>query len=311
MKVYAETKIQMLGDSLSDTGKGSGAPPKFVQLLQVWLKQAFGKRFKNQGNILPHAIQDDGYSCAIVTANTIAHAVLERPLWHPAATITERLNWVMRIATSISDGPSSTSQLEIEFEEDNVLLKPQNRSALTITDLLNPIQPTSPIQLRDYDSDSDSHSVQSELIDNIGSDTYANDHATIADSEASNPRGNGSAMQVDDEGLKQLAPRKRPQYSGSRNFDNDSSDSETSDDARPSKYVKSGDGTSKSAVASRSLRNSVKSGTFNINQEKFQNWKTKILQSDRDAEFDEHDLWKIRHSVSVLVIVKYERRLEH
>ena len=115
---------------------------------------------------------------------------------------------------------------------------------------------------------------RSELIDNIGSDTYANDHATIADSEASNPRGKGSAMQVDDEGLKQLAPRKRPQYSGSRNFDNDSSDSETSDDARPSKYVKSGDGTSKSAVASRSLRNSVKSGTFNINQEKFQNWKS-------------------------------------
>jgi hypothetical protein len=292
----------MLGDSLSDTGKGLGAPPKFVQLLQVWLKQAFGKRFKNQGNILPHAVQDDRYSCAIVTANTIAHAVLDQPLWRPAAAITERLTWFMRMASSqaISGVPSSQATNpppEKEVEED-CTRKPQNRSALTITDLLNPIQPTSPIQSRDYDSDSESS--QSELnftIDDDRSFTY--DHATntIQDSEPSTPLENESAMQVDDKAPTNL-PQKRPQHSDSSNSDNDSSDnSSDSSDARPLKYVKSGDGTSKSAVASRSLRKSVKSGTFNINQEKYQNWKTKILQSDRDAEFDEHDLWKVRHSV--------------
>ena len=298
----------MLGDSLSDTGKGSGAPPKFVQLLQVWLKEAFGKRFKNQGNILPHAVQDNRYSCAIVTANTIAHAVLDQPLWCPTTAITERLTWFMRIASSqvipaISDMPSSTDPLELEFEEDNNTLKPKSRSALTITDLLNPIQPTSPIRSRDYDSDSESS--QSEwnfTINNDGSATY--DHVanttSIADSEASTPLENESAMQVDDEGPTNLplASQKRPQQSDSSNSDNDTSDdSSDSSDTRPLKYIKSGDGTSKSAVASRSLRKSVKSGTFNINQEKFRNWKTKILQSDHDAEFDKHDLWKVRHSV--------------
>jgi hypothetical protein len=61
--------------------------------------------------------------------------------------------------------------------------------------------------------------------------------------------------------------------------------------------VKSGDGTSKSAVVSRSLRKSVKIGTFKVNEEKYQSWKMKILQNDCDAEFDKHDLWRVRHSV--------------
>ena len=122
-------------------------------------------QFKNYGNVLPHAVQDDGYSCAIITANQIAHAVLDRPLWCPgAAAIIERLTWFMRIASSqvipaISDVPS-TNPLEIRSEEDNTL-KIQNRSALTITDLLNPIVPTSPIQSPDNESDSENS--QSEL----------------------------------------------------------------------------------------------------------------------------------------------------
>ena len=70
----------------------------------------------------------------------------------------------MRIASSqvipaISDVPS-TNPLEIGSEEDNTL-KIQNRSALTITDLLNPIVPTSPIQSPDNESDSENS--QSEL----------------------------------------------------------------------------------------------------------------------------------------------------
>lgn len=110
-------------------------------------------------------------------------------------------------------------------------------------------------------------------------------------------------MQVDDEGPTNLSPQNHPQCSnsdssdsGSDNLNDSSDDSSDSSDARPFKYVKSGEGTSKS-VASRSIQQSVKSGTFIINQERYRNWKTKILQSDRDAEFDEHDLWKIRHSV--------------
>ena len=290
-----------LGDSLLDIGKGSGAPPKFVQLLQVWLKQAFGKRFKNQGNILSHAIQDDRYSCAIITANTIAHAVLDQPLWRPTAALTERLTWFMRIASAqvipaISGMPSSTNLNPLEFDDNS--LKPQNRSALTITDLLNPIQPTSPILSRDYDSDSESSQSDGNTML-----TYDHTARTTADSKASTPLENESAMQVDvdDKVLTNPTSQKRPRYPDScdsdSNSSNDSSDIPDASDTRPLKYVKPGDGTSKSAVASRSLRKSVKNGTFNINEEKFQNWRRKILEDDCDAEFDKHDLWRVRHSV--------------
>ena len=94
-------------------GKGSGAPAKLVKLLQVWLKKAFGKKFKNQGNILPHAVQDDGYSCAIITANTIAHAMLGWPLWCPTTAVAERLTWFKRMAFS------HTISMSVDHQEDN------------------------------------------------------------------------------------------------------------------------------------------------------------------------------------------------
>jgi hypothetical protein len=70
----------VLGDSLADIGEGIGAPPKFVDNLQIWLKSAFGKRFHNRGNVLPHAVQDDHYSCGIIALNTLAHAIFDKPL---------------------------------------------------------------------------------------------------------------------------------------------------------------------------------------------------------------------------------------
>ena len=134
---------------------------------------------------------------------------------------------------------------------------------------------------------------------------HATNTVTGAVSDPSTAWEDESAMQVDDEGPTNLSPQNHPQCSnsdssdsGSDNLNDSSDDSSDSSDARPFKYVKSGEGTSKS-VASRSIRQSVKSGTFIINQERYRNWKTKILQSDRDREFDEHDLWKIRHSESV------------
>lgn len=125
----------------------------------------------------------------------------------------------------------------------------------------------------------------------------------IADSETTTPWENKLVMlpmEVDDKDPTNLLLGKSPQYSDSSNSGNDvdsSDNSSDSSDTCPIKYVKSGDGTSKSAVASHSLQKSVKSGTFKVNPEKFQNWKTKILQTDHHAEFDEHDLWKVRHSV--------------
>ena len=232
--------------------------------------------------------------------------MLNQPLWHPAAATTERLTWFMRLASAQaipteleSNLPSSsTDQQKVELEENDILI-PQNHSALTIMDLLNPMQPTSTTQLELHDYDSDSESSQSEPISKLTTNDdamFADDNeGAVVDSKASTIFENELAMQIDDEGPTNL-PQKRPRYLDWPKSDSDD-DSSDDPDIRPRKFTKSGEGTSKSAVASRLLRESVKEGSFTINDEKFQNWRSKILQSDPDAEFDAHNLWKVRHSV--------------
>ncbi|KAF4618011.1 hypothetical protein D9613_012841 [Agrocybe pediades] len=63
------------------------------------------------------------------------------------------------------------------------------------------------------------------------------------------------------------------------------------------KMVKAGDGTSQSAVASRALREKVKQGSFVADPNKLNAWRTKIMASDSQAEFDNKNVRTARHSV--------------
>jgi len=73
--------------------------------------------------MLPHGVQNDGYSCPMFTSNTLAHGVLDRPLLSADKAVAERLTWFIRLAS-------------------------QRRNGLAITDLLNPTSN----QPRSYDS---------------------------------------------------------------------------------------------------------------------------------------------------------------
>ncbi|KZV86031.1 hypothetical protein EXIGLDRAFT_698751 [Exidia glandulosa HHB12029] len=46
---------------------------------------------------MPHAIQDDSYSCGIIAINSIEHNVLHVPLWTEAQKHTIRVDWLHRI----------------------------------------------------------------------------------------------------------------------------------------------------------------------------------------------------------------------
>ena len=281
-------------------GKGSGAPAKFVKLLQVWFKKAFSKKFKNQGNILPHAVQDDGYSCSIITANTIAHAMLGWPLWCPATAVAERLTWFKRMAFSHIKSLSVDCQEEIS--EGNSMIRTQNRSVLAVSDLLNPIPPVSPSRDHlEYDSSSDGS--RSDMNMNMDDDTSTilttNRTKSIfteteIEHEASSLEGNKSVMI---EGEEHLTSRKRSQSLVSSDAESYSSASGDSD-AHVRKYVKPGEGTSRSAIASRILKESFRDGMAKLNETKYQNWEKKVLAGDSDAEFSiKGDSWKVRHSV--------------
>jgi hypothetical protein len=66
------------GDSLEDV---MARPTRRIQAVQRWLKFHFGGKPFTEENSLVHGEQPDGYSCAIVTINTIEHAIWGEPLW--------------------------------------------------------------------------------------------------------------------------------------------------------------------------------------------------------------------------------------
>lgn len=280
-----------------------------MTLLQVWLKQAFGKRFKNQGNMLPHGVQNDGYSCPMFTSNTLAHGVLGQPLLSAEKAVEERLLWFIRLASTQNMAVSKAAEVTMNHD------KPQHRKGLTITDLLNPI----PEQPREYDSDSDI-SEYSEGQDNADTEGILPDssseypasslwesksdfnmHENEADEDCNVPTSTSDASETIRTWNHIFHKRARSESSES---DSGSSYYSNVNEAEPSarKYVKAGDGGSKSAVASRGLRQQVKSGKFKVDDEKYQRWKKKILEGDADATFDESNIQKVRHSICGTVV---------
>jgi len=127
--VYYDSDL--LGDSLHATGQGPGCPTKFITSLQSWVKAAFGKCFADKQNSPKHAVQDDSFSCGILTANTIDRTMFDQQLLNPNCAAESRVAWFIRLALKVTtSGPSShepsTKPLWIV------------RQRLTMTDLLNP-----------------------------------------------------------------------------------------------------------------------------------------------------------------------------
>ena len=290
---FSKSIIELTGslaDSLYALNKGSGAPVKFIAALQTWLKHSFGKRFKSFGNSLDHVIQDDTYSCGIITANTIAHAILDRPLCHSIYATEERLRWFIRFASlypvKSESGPAIQSEdidmpLEVHANLPNSV--GQAHKALSIADLLNPIDsgPSEYPATNDYDSD---NSFDSDDIPNVPKPPKLNQ-----DTYAPKPDSNGL---------------KRERLESSIGSDTESSDGYESstksissdEEKRKTKYIKAGEGTSRSAMASRIRRQRFQEGTLRIEEWRFEDWKKKVLKDDPKATFDPKDRFRPRHS---------------
>lgn len=73
-------------------------PDKFMGQLQCWLLRAFEARFSVDHKDLACALQNDTYSCGVVSANTIAHAALRDELWQPQTKSVARATWFILLA---------------------------------------------------------------------------------------------------------------------------------------------------------------------------------------------------------------------
>lgn len=301
-------------DSLYAMKKGSGAPIKFIASLQTWLKTSFQKRFKNLGNCLEHAVQDDSYSCGILTANTIAHAILDHPLCDSVYTVEERLKWFIRFASLY---PATSKSVSASFDNNDIdmplaaldhtpnipnninmpLAAPddapnipssQARKALAIEDLLNPID-NEPYELPEttgYNSD-DSSDPESETLDIIPSSLQPKSNPATSSTSASASIGH---------------KRVRPDSvadSDMESSDGYESSTKSMELKRMVKYIKAGKGTSRSAKASRIRREKFHDGTLKIDPWRIEAWKKKVLKDDPKAEFDPKEICsatRARHS---------------
>lgn len=191
---------------------------------------------------------------------------------------------------------------------------PQCCAHLPISELLNPL-PSSLSQPPEYDSETDSESSdggeirgESEFIaesyvrevGELEGNSWVRDDdklsmaGTTADSESDYPAlslwENNSTFSCEDKADIVFDPSPPTAHFKRTREDSSDSDSGSSyyseDDKRPArKYIKAGEGTSKSTVASRELRQRLADGTFEIDREKHRKWKDKILATDPGAEF--------------------------
>ena len=238
------------------------------------MKELFGQCFRNNWNSLVHAIQDDSFSCGIITANTIEHCIFNCPLVDSAHVLQSRLSWFSRLASSIiASLVSNPKPLDITNRVASKhpsraianLLNPSDFVASqhppqAIVDLLNPLDfPQSPTSSDDSEFESTEDST-SEFEEDVNSSTTTpmdtNPYTTIAQKllvgtfAPSPPSGSVSVKRA-------------------RMSDEESED-ETDDSSKTSrKYVKAGEGKSRSAIASRSQRKNLKEGTFVVNKAKY------------------------------------------
>jgi len=264
-------------------------------------------------------VQDDGYSCGIITANTIAHALFNRQLWTSAGAVQERLQWFIRIA---------------EFQHKAPMLAPEvalasRNKRVSITNLLNPSPNCPSLKLKDYDSDvstTSGSSSQSHLpIPNQSPNGHffesfedaVSDNISMASIDPpmslhpSTTAGSSNASIIFDNDTPSFSALKDPRspaqsvrqgisaIQSESEYDGDWSDSGASAELswhRPHKYIKAGEGTSKSACHSRKRREKLQNGTFKVNDVRLEKWKRDVLELDEDAEFDPHDIRSIRHS---------------
>ncbi|KAF8809165.1 hypothetical protein BYT27DRAFT_7210458 [Phlegmacium glaucopus] len=263
-------------DSLLSMKKGPGAPIKFITSLQTWLKASFGKRFRSFGNSLEHIVQNDSYSCGIITTNTIAHAILDHPLCNNRHPAEERIKWFTHFASLYPSESASTTMTEdinmpLVAQEDLSDASNQACKAMTIVHLLNPIHPSGPTMVTGYDSD--------------GSSDFE-ETFTIPLQPDTNPATSTSKSATS--GVKRTRPESLTESNIESNdgYKSIMSSLSSVEEKGKAKYIKAGE----------AMREKFRDGTLKVEVRSIEAWKKGVLRDDPKAEFDPKDICRARHS---------------
>ncbi|KAH6871759.1 hypothetical protein BKA70DRAFT_1484362 [Coprinopsis sp. MPI-PUGE-AT-0042] len=312
-----ETSTVCYGDSLSNYWS-TGVPRKFDAKLFRWLKQSFRRAFKSE-DTLPRADQNDGYSCGIITANTIEHNVFGTPLWEDKTATRHRIQWfktmfneVMKRLDTIHNpidmtepdaiDPHLLSQLDAvtamgdhNFPDLVELAVEELRKQLAPADSGSP-HPSGP-------SDSDSNGSLSQ-----SSEDSSFDDSSFDDSDDDGPHGQDRYRSGQESGTESdnTRPIKRLREGSSSPTPSDApslpreSASEDAPAAPPTPVPAPGPTSvkSRSAAKSKKLRESMKAGTHVLKSGSLAGWRAKIKEADPRVAFDNRKdrLWHARCS---------------
>ncbi|KAJ6600652.1 hypothetical protein B0H10DRAFT_2230919 [Mycena sp. CBHHK59/15] len=96
------TKIIGFGDSLP----GYFPPPRrLIRSMQRWLRKQFGAEFTAQYDAMEHGKQKDGFSCGIVSDNTLEIAIFKAPVWIPRRAVIARINKFLKFSEHQKEDP--------------------------------------------------------------------------------------------------------------------------------------------------------------------------------------------------------------
>ncbi|KAJ7292486.1 hypothetical protein C8J57DRAFT_1456964 [Mycena rebaudengoi] len=171
-------KIFGFGDSLPNY---FDPPKKLLNGIKLWLRHRFSKDFQYVPDALKHAEQNDGFSCAFLTKNTIEHKIFQTGLWIPRRAVFDRVSCFIRYAKNLKT-PREPEEAQItqstvtEDPSTTYLELPVRRAGVSLRDILNHVQD------EENDGEPSSSDDESAADDDVLLGRMANDENDVGDS---------------------------------------------------------------------------------------------------------------------------------
>ncbi|KAF9784786.1 hypothetical protein BJ322DRAFT_1196341 [Thelephora terrestris] len=307
-KVDFEECTFAFGDSLAASGTAP-PPDEVLKGLRKWFNQQFSSKLMNIGNVLQRPRQPDTYSCAICTMSTIGHGIFGDPLWTHQDASVHRIRWLLTLSEnegiSIPRDPAlePLTKMCARVDRDDGC-NDSGRAGSHSSGTRN-VNSSGNDRGGDSDeADGDENLLASEA-DTPAMSTVSSTASTDA-GEDSRPLPYKRKLSLSP--FDEIAPARkvsRVSYKQAQSKVTENRHSDVSNIAATDafqhleiscKSQKPQYGTSRSAIASRRLREKATSRTYVVQEKRFETWKAKILNLDPSAQFDQKDPMRVFHS---------------